>query len=197
MVFHEMKTDIGTISIYPWKRAITMLENGNADALFSVNFTQDRSNVAFYPEEPIVVSPWVMWVREEDGLNFESFDDLIGKRVGVVRGYSYTPEFWMFIKQHQLYQEVVSDELNFKKLSAGRLDYIAAELGNGLYLYRTLNLEKKIIPLLKTPLKKDGLFIIFNKDKVSRTFVDKFSTELKKLKEGPFYKYLYHTNFGF
>jgi len=192
-----MQTDIGTISIYPWKRAILMLESGRADALFSSNYTQDRTAFAFYPEEPIVISPWVMWVRDGDGSKFESFDDLHGKKVGVVRGYSYTPEFWFFVKKHQLFEEVTNDEMNFKKLSAGRLDFIVAELGNGLYLSRTLNLDKKIIPLLKHPIKKDGLFIIFNKKTVSREFVDKFSTELKEIKKEAFYKYLYYKNFGF
>jgi len=197
MVFDEMKTDIGNISTYPWKRAIVMLKKGKADALFSANYTQDRTAFAFYPEEPIVISPWIMWVRKENPLKFESFEDLIGKKVGVVRGYSYTPEFWSFIKKHKIYAEVVNDEMNFKKLSAGRVDFIVAELGNGLFISRTIKLDEKIIPLLNNPIKKAGLFIIFNKNSVDKSFVDKFSTELKKIKGGSFYKYLYYKNFGF
>lgn len=57
-----------------------MIEKCKADALFSANFTKDRTEFAFYPDEKIINSPWVMWVREKDELKFESFDDLLGKK---------------------------------------------------------------------------------------------------------------------
>ena len=193
-VFQRMKVKIRSIKAYPWKRAIIMIEKGEADALFSANFTKDRTEFAFYPAENIVNSPWVMWVREEDELKFESLDDLLGKRIGLVRGYSYTPELWSFVKQHDIYQEVTNDEQNFKKLDAGRVDYISAELGNGLYIVKSSGINT-IIPLKNNPIKSDGLYIIFNKNNVSRTFVDTFSAELKKLKQEPLYKSLYEEYF--
>ncbi|WDP92143.1 MAG: transporter substrate-binding domain-containing protein [Desulfobacter sp.] len=197
MVFDEMKIDIGTISAYPWKRAMVMLEKSRADALFSANFTMERTAFAFYAKEPIICSSWVVWGRKQDHLKFNSFDDFMGKRIGVVRGYSYTPEFWSFVKKHGLYHEVVNDEMNFRKLNAGRVDFIVAELGNGRYISRTLGLDDKIIPFLSPPIKTDCLFIIFNKARVNRTLVDKFSAELKKVKQGSLYKYLHYLNLGF
>jgi polar amino acid transport system substrate-binding protein len=193
-VFERMGIAIGNINIYPWKRAITMLEKGNADALFSVNLTGSRTGFAFYPEETIILSPWIMWVREEDGFGFGSFDDLLGKKVGLVRGYSYTPELWNFVKKHCSYEEVSDDEMNFRKLNAGRVDIIPAELGNGLYIIKKLSL-KKIVPLMKNPVKTDGLYIIFNKNNVKKSLVDRFSDELKKLKQESVYRYLYDEYF--
>jgi len=196
IVFVRMKTAVPTIDIYPWKRAILMIENGKADALFSANFTEDRTAFAFYPDEPIISSPWVMWVREEDDLIFRSFDDLLGKKVGIVRGYSYTPEFWNFVKKYNIYEEVTNDEINFKKLNLGRIDFVLAEFGNGLHIIRKLKLNK-IIPLIKNPVKTDGLYLIFNKKTVSRSFVDRFSEELKRLKQENLYENLYEKYFGF
>ena len=195
-VFERMKVNIKSIKVYPWKRAITMVEKGKTDALFSANYTKDRTNFALYPEEKIVNSPWVMWVREEEELKFESFDDLLGKKVGLVRGYSYTTDLWNFVKKHNIYEEVTNDELNFKKLNAGRVDFIAAELGNGFYIAKKMELNK-IIPLENNPIKSDGLYIIFNKKNVPKSFVDKFSNELKKLKQESLYKFLYEEYFKF
>jgi polar amino acid transport system substrate-binding protein len=193
-VFERMKIDVKSIKAYPWKRAITMIENGKTDALFSANYTKERAKFAFYPEEMLVLSPWVMWVREEDNLKYESFDDLLGKKVGLVRGYSYTPEFWNFVKKHKIYEEVANDEQNFKKLNGGRVDFILAEFGNGLFIVKYLGLNK-IIPLRNNPVKSDGLYIIFNKKNVTKSFVDKFSDELKKLKQESLYEYLYQEYF--
>lgn len=195
-VFERMEVNIKSIKTYPWKRAITMIEKGEADALFSANFTTSRAEFAFYPDEQIVNSPWVMWVREEDELKFESFDDLLGKRIGLVRGYSYTPELWDFVKKHNIYQEVTNDEQNFKKLNAGRVDFISAELGNGLYLVKSSGIEN-IIPLKNNPIKSDGLYIVFNKKNVTKSFVDEFSAELKKFKQEPLYQLLYEEYFSF
>ncbi len=195
-VLERMNVKINSLKVYPWKRAITMIENGDADALFSANHTKDRTKFAFYPDEKIITSPWVMWVREEDNLKFESFDDLLGKKVGLVRGYSYTTDLWNFVKKHNIYEEVVTDEQNFRKLNGGRVDFISAELGNGLYLVKYLGIDK-IIPLKKNPIKLEGLYIIFNKKNVPKSFVDNFSDELKKLKQEPLYNLLYEEYFKF
>lgn len=196
IVFERMGLTLEPIDVFPWKRAMHMVENGEADALFSSNYTKERAAFAYYPEEPIVDSPWVMWTRREDNLDFSSFNDLFGKRIGIVRGYSYTEELLDFVKAHKNYEEVHNDETNLKKLNAGRVDFAPAELGNGFYLVRKLQLNK-IVPIVTNPLKIDGLYIIFNKNKVKKSIVDKFSSELKKLKEEPLYKDLYEEYFNF
>ena len=194
IVFKRMKVDIKSIKVYPWIRAMIMIEKGKADALFSANYTKDRTKFAFYPGEKKVDSPWVMWVREEDDLKFESFDDLSGKKIGIVRGYSYTSDFWVFLKEHNNYDEIANDELNFRKLNVGRVDFIPAELGNGSHLVKKLGFNK-IIPLKKNPLKSDSLYIIFSKKNVSKSFVDKFSKELKQFKQEALYTSLYNEYF--
>lgn len=194
MVFERMNIEFVSMKAYPWNRAIKMMENGTADALFSANYTKDRTEFAYYPKETIVDSPWVMWVRKESGLKFESLNDLIGKRVGMVRGYSYTSDFRDFIRTHTLFEEVASDEQNFRKLNGGRVHYIVAELRNGAHIVRSLGFDG-IIPLDKNPVKFDGLYLIFNKRNVPRSLVDQFSVELGKLKQEPVYKALYEKYF--
>ncbi|MGM0418870.1 MAG: substrate-binding periplasmic protein [Thermodesulfobacteriota bacterium] len=178
----------------PWKRAVYMLENGQADALFSANYTKEREDFAFYPDEPLIVSPWVVWVKADSDIKFEEYSDLAGLTAGVVRGYSYTDEFWSFLKSKGKYDEVAADETNFKKLKINRIDYTVAELGNGYNIMEKLNIEG-LKPLLDNPVKKDGLYMIFNKDRVSQETVEEFSETLKKFKNQKEYELLYNNYF--
>ncbi len=194
-VFQRMRVAIGRIEAYPWRRAITMLETGEADALYSANYTTVRTRFARYPDAPLVVSPWVMWVRRASGLQFRSLQDLAGKRIGLVNGYSYTAALWDYVNEHSHVDRVPNDALNFKKLHAGRVDYIAAELRNGTYLVNQLGLDD-LVPLTERPIKFVGLYIIFNRKAVSQPFVDRFSDELWALKKEPLFGELYETYFG-
>jgi polar amino acid transport system substrate-binding protein len=191
-VLQRMGTDGVFLDAYPWKRAILMLEKGLVDGLFSANHTVQRAGFALYPDEAIVETPWVMWVRKKDGLTLESWQDLSGLTVGLVRGYSYTPEFWRFMKTQGRYEVVSDDEKNFKKLNAGRVDVVVAELGNGLYLLDKLGI-KGVVPLVAHPVKVDGLYIIFSKKRVSPSFVQAFSAELGRLKKESAYQRLHET----
>jgi polar amino acid transport system substrate-binding protein len=138
-----------------------------------------------------------LFIRKSDEgkLKFNSFDDLKGKKIGVVRAYAYTPEFWKFMEAEKNFDDVVDDETNFKKLNAGRIDFVAAEYGNASMILRKLGLADKMIPLLQNPIRTTGLYLIFNKQKVSQKFTDDFSSNLKAFKATPAYKSIYQKYF--
>lgn len=184
-VFDRMEVEIEELDGYPWKRALAILENGHADALFSANFTKDRKTFARYPDEVLFDSPWVIWTRGAQDI--KSLDDLRGKSVGVVIGYSYTPEFWEFIETYCKVEKVSTDKINFKKLAIGRLDATVAEYGNATYLTRKLGL-RGITPHRDIVIKNDGLYIMFNKDRIDADFVQRFSDELRDYKKTEAYK---------
>lgn len=192
-VLSKMNIAIESVDAYPWKRALSTLEAGNADALFSANFTEDRTAFARYPEEVLVDSPWLIWTHGAE--KFHSLEDLKGKRIGVVLGYSYTEEFWTFIETYCVVERVFSDKTNFKKLDIGRLDAIIAEFGNGYHITNDLGL-KDIYPNWNLEVKRDGLYVIFNKKKYDEEFVAKFSDELRRFKETVQYRNLEEKYFG-
>lgn len=187
-VFASAGLSIEGIKAYPWKRALYMLEKGEADALFSANRTPEREVVFRYPDESLFDSPWVFWARE-DGKGFRSLEDLKGRKVGVVNGYSYTPEFWAFLNQNGVADVANSDEQNFRKLEARRVDYVAAELGNGYHLLHQLKF-KGIVPILDHPIKTDGLYVAFNPRGVPAETVARFGRELQAFKRSPAYEAL-------
>ncbi|PTX91544.1 transporter substrate-binding domain-containing protein [Opitutus sp. ER46] len=188
-VLGQMGATSGQIQILPWARAQEMAYRGELDAVFSTSFSEQRSEFCHFPAESLIESRWVLFIRQADlgRLRFERFEDLKGHRVGVVRGYSYTPEFWAFLSANLGFEETPSDLQNFRKLGAERIDYVACELNVGRHLVRTLGLEGKIVPLVDHPLKAGGLYVMFSKKTVPREFVDRFSTALKAFKQTPDY----------
>lgn len=192
-VFSRLEATMEPVQAYPWKRAMNILEHGHADGLFSANLTQDRQLFARYPAEPLFEAPWIIWTR--DARPMRSLQDLKGLTVGVVAGYSYTPEFWDFIETFCNVERVASDEINFRKLEYGRLDAAVAEYGNGLHLIRKLNLGI-VTPRPDVIVKTDGLYIMFNRTEVDESFVRDFSEELKRFKVTEEYRALRRKYFG-
>ncbi|MFG6488904.1 substrate-binding periplasmic protein [Roseateles sp. BYS78W] len=70
------------------------------------------------------------------GVPFRGLADLTGKRVGVIRGWSYGEAFDAARRLGDFHcEEVSADEHNFAKLLRGRLDYVVAtELGGRMLL---------------------------------------------------------------
>lgn len=188
-VFDRMEIRINPVTAYPWKRALNNVKTGYSHALYSANYTLERTSFVYYPDEPLVYSPWVIWVKKDSKNAYSSLNDLKGKTIGVVNGYSYTQGFWDFIYKYSYVEKVTSDEINFKKLQGGRVEFIIAELGNGYHILRELGYEN-IIPFKNHPIKSDGLYIVFNKERVSKDLVDRFSKKLRAYKKEPEYKKL-------
>jgi polar amino acid transport system substrate-binding protein len=190
-VLDSMQAKYEPVQAYPWKRAMELFQHGKADALYSANYTKDREVYAYYPSVPLVESPWVIWTRDA---TISSLEDLKGKRIGVVTGYSYTQEFWEYILVYCTVEEVYSDELNFRKLKIGRLDALVAELGNGLYIRQKIG-AYNIQPEKNVTIKSDGLYIMFNRTTVDKDFVDRFSEELVRFRQTEKYRHMKESYF--
>lgn len=184
------------IEQFPWARGEKMVIDGSLDMLYTAATSEKRAKIVHYPTESLVESAWSFFIRIEDSekLKYDTFNDLKGKRIGVVRAYSYTPEFWAFIAAEKNYEEVAGDEQNVNKLMYKRIDYIVMDYGNGLYLINKMGLTGKIVPL-KKPIANVSLYPIFSRNTVDKEFVDKFSEELKSFKTTQEYKSIYNKYF--
>lgn len=196
-ILHQMKVDFDKIKIYPWARGEIWVFKGKIDVLYSASPSEKRHKYCYRPDEPLIESPWVLFIRKEDEerLKFDSFKDLIGKSVGVVRDYSYTPEFWSFLKDKGKYQVVNGDEQNFKKLMKKRMDYVISEFGNGIAIVKKLGIYNQVVPLKNNPIKVTGLYVLFSKKTVSKKLVDEFSRQLREFKSTQEYRKIYSKYF--
>ena len=190
IIFNQMNIDPGKIKIFPWKRAEHMVFEGELDMLYSATKGELKLSKCYFPEEALINSKWVLFIRKDnkDRHKFDHFDDLIGKAVGTVMGYTYTPELWTFLKEKGKYNEVAKEEHLFKMLQHNRLDYAVSELGVGLSIVKDLGIQDQIMPLSHNPIKEVGFYTMFSKRTVSKELVDEFSKRLKAFKLTSEYK---------
>ena len=186
-ILNEVFAEMGVAILYdqyPWKRAIKLVFEGIADALFHASPNEERRQYCYYPEEYLVQSRYVFFIREEDAgrLKFDSFDDLLGHTVGITQGYSYTSELLEFLQANKLVIGTVTDESNLRMLAKKRIDYFPTDELNGLYLVKKLGLQNQLT-YLKTPIFEKPYFLIFNKQNVSQEFVNRFSATLSRFKQ--------------
>lgn len=129
----------------PFKRLLAELMAGTAVAGAVVR-NPDRELRCRFSQPYFVERLAVFSVRGQAPV-FRRVADLQGRRVGVIRGWSYGPDFdgpraaGQFIAE-----EVASDALNFEKLVRRRLDYVVAtELGGRLQMQRLGSPEAPVV----------------------------------------------------
>jgi len=184
------------IKQYPWVRD-KMIREGDADLAYNAAASEEREKETYYAYEPLIDSAWSFFIRKEDEgkIKYDSLDDLKGQIIGVGIGYTYTPEFWDYVKKENSFEEVATDEVNIRKLVAKRFNIILLDYINGLYMLKKLGLTDKIVVLPK-PLKEFHSYAVFSKRRIEKSFVDQFSAELKAFKATEEYKAIYEKYFG-
>ncbi len=196
-VFKRMGVAI-TIAEYPWSRAVDFVFKGRNDALFCALFTEERAKFCHYPEESIATLEYLLFIKKENAgtLKFNSYDDLKGKRIGIVRAFAYPLEFLNFIETEKNAQAVENDLLNFQKLMAGRIDYAIADNANGMLIIQEMGLTGQIVPIVSREILKSDLNLIFSKKTVAESFVKRFSDALKVFKTEEAYGKIWEKYYG-
>jgi polar amino acid transport system substrate-binding protein len=111
-------------TFYPWKRVYDAAKDGKRFHASAWWYTSEERARDFHYSAPLLVDSTVFFYIKDNPIpDWETLDDLKGRRIGATAGYTYTPEFWEAAKSKRLnIQEASSDELNFKKLLKGRID---------------------------------------------------------------------------
>lgn len=162
-----------------------MIDTG-AGGLGGLYKTAERENHYDY-SAPIYEETLFLYVNSSARFPFESLDDLKGKRIGVIRGWSYGNAFDA-ARGAGVFQieESESDEINAQKLALGRLD-AAIILGfAGDMIIARFGLESKIKPLSK-PIAVNETFLAFNKSAKNEPLLERFNEELAKMKQDGVY----------
>ena len=109
----------------PWKRAFVEIDKAQAGV---GGLYRNAERLAKYDfSDPIYVENIAVFYRTVQPFDFRTVADLYGKRVGVLRGWSYGDDFDVAKRNGSIAtEEVSSDRSNFLKLTDGRLDAVLA-----------------------------------------------------------------------
>lgn len=173
-----------SLSIFPLKRTLSMLENGQADCVLILIKTAERQKYLYFTE-PILTAKGVIWSaadRRKTPMNFKSFDDLRRYKIGVTRGYSYGSAFDAFLKTADV-ETANSDYSNLLKLLQHRIDIFP---GNELVIESLIKqhpeLQNKLLRSSRTFIEWDLRIAVSQKSRVAMLLpeIDAVLSDLKR-----------------
>ncbi len=118
------------VEFYPWKRALNRAMTGTVDGLCSCSRHPGRDKKLIY-SDPLGENVTVIFYRKSTNrAAIESLEDMVGREVGVVRGYNLHQE----LISHNVVAYPVNDEgAGIKMLNNNRMDLFYSFKAPGLF----------------------------------------------------------------
>lgn len=140
LAFHNHSIEIHW---YPLKRAITLVEKGDADISLGWRKSKAREKKVIFSDTPLVDTSVVFFYRKDKPFDWETLEDLYGLKIGyVIGGISATDAFLAAEKGGKLtVDRVPTEQQNIRKLLAGRIDVMV-----GSTLITPFNLKEILSP---------------------------------------------------
>lgn len=178
-----------------WTRVIGLAKAGKVDGYFPEYYSEELKE-QFLISSPFPGGPLGFFKRSDDDLSYTTLKDLVGQKIGVVKGYVNTVEFDNadYLKK----DESTSDLINLKKLLAKRIRLMVADKFVGLNLVQqNMPDQKDEIVFMDPPLEVKDLYVCIPKirpdsEKIHAAF-EKGLAEMKQ--DGTVQKIL--TEYGF
>ncbi len=171
-----------TITMYPFKRALRMIERGEADVFIGPYKSAERETFMSYNTYAFYQDPMVFYGKAD--LSFiwgGEFSSLEGKRIGLTRGWSYGTKFDQYKKNLQT-DTADTVKANFQKLLVDRIDLFATHPRNASKLIDELHIKEKVKMLLPPIIVNKGYYG-FSKKRNLEKFLIQFDLEFKKMIE--------------
>jgi len=164
----------------PWKRALSGCDAGD-NGVGGIYKTREREakydySAPYYQEHVAVYS------LSAAHASFTKLEDLFGKRVAVIRGWSYGAAFDAAAKAGKIKtDESDGDGTSFKKLSLGREDFVIAIVEAGDAEISSQGWDKTM-ERSATLLTTNDVFLVFNKSKQMKTILAQFDSAVAAMK---------------
>ena len=178
------------IKAYPWKRLLDLSSRGKG-GVGGIYENAERLKIYDYSKELLFLETISVVTLKTNPLLYESIGDLKGKQIGVIRGWSYGKDFDAAnARKSFTVQEVASDELNLKKLEAGRIEVLVGLKLSVLNTAQKLGIDEKIV-IKETPIVVNPTYVAFSKKADKTKVLSQFDAELRKFKENGGFQNLY------
>ena len=188
-VFRRIEQPIN-IKVYPFARALNMIRDGDADAIFTAAKNPERETFADFPKEILIDQRMSLFVSTNSTLTFDGdFNKLRQYRFGVINGYRYGNIFDDAVKNGILpnIDQTNSAESNAKKLAAGRVDFWMSTREQALFTIKKLGLSDAVKEL-KPEIQIMPIYLAFSKKRNLGTVRERFESELRKIKDDGTYE---------
>lgn len=140
-------------AIVPWPRAIRLLEYGHADLLFPISKSDERLTTYNFSKESINTTDYVIYLPKNSPIQWEGYDSLDGKVIGVKREYHYGEKFNSL--RNIVKYDVGNISEGFQMLDKGRIDGFIGYQNSWDYILKQKDWEFKFrkSPIIDTNLE--------------------------------------------
>ncbi|OGR23846.1 MAG: hypothetical protein A2277_20235 [Desulfobacterales bacterium RIFOXYA12_FULL_46_15] len=184
-IFKEFGAE-AVVNPFPWKRVLTLGESGETG--IAGIYKNEKRLLIFDYSKPIFDEKIVIYTHKDKRFAYNGIADLKGKSIGVIRGWSYGDDFDKGKEKGDFsIQENVSDELNFKKLEADRVDCVLAIQQSGDSVIEKLSLQDKVV-MLEQPMIVNSTYIVFAKKSNQLELIKKFNDTLDRMNQDGSYQ---------
>lgn len=174
--FKKMKVGV-QLKAVPWERAKQAADDASG-GIGGVYKNAEREKKYDFSDQ-LFVEKLVVYVNKSKSFNFTKVDDLKGKQVGVLRGWSYGDDFDNARKAGSIkVAEVAADTQNFEKLDQGRVDAVIAIAETGDAMLG----KYKNIAATATPLAQNPTYLAFGKAAKQEALLKQFNQVVKDMK---------------
>lgn len=175
----------------PWKRSYLKAEDGTFDGTFPWNKTPERDQLFVANRIPLVTDSSVYFHLKRTVFDWKTMEDLKHYRVGVTLGYKNETIY----RRRGIVADVApSEELNFRKILAGRIDvYETSRVVGYATIHKTLAPDQaKLFTHHPRPSEENDYFILFSRATPhAQTLADRFDSGMKKLKANGTYAQIF------
>ncbi len=183
--FTRMNMEV-QIAFFPFPRAIAMLKEGQADAIFPFSFQEDRASYTLYPHEKLVEDSQTLFVREDSSIVFNGdLKALQHYTFGRQRDAGNGPVFTEALRNGTITKvdEAVDQRQNILKLVGGRFQIaIGPRLVVLFYAKESGSLAqiRELRPAVDKPL---AAYLGFAKNKNLESILERFDQTLHKMRQ--------------
>lgn len=161
------------VEFLPWTRAVAAAGRADGGIVGILpEYSSEESRARWLLSSPIGESPLGFVERSDRPVNWRQLEDLVGFRIGVVRGYINETRFDALVARRVLTVEEASDDLtNLRKVAAGRLDIAVIDANVLAHLVsQHPDLRDAELPLQfnARPLETKTLHVAFRRDEEGR-----------------------------
>lgn len=171
-IFSKIEHSSARFPLIPWQRALEEVEQGHHDGIALLLKTPERQAYMTYSVPFIVGSNLVWSAASDNGEIFEwnQIEDFYGKRVGIIRGYSYGDIFEQAFESGMIsIVRAPTVEHMFAMLANGRIDLVLANDAVGTALARKY--PDADITAASKPTEPDVFFLAISKKSSAVTLI--------------------------
>ncbi|MES2296267.1 MAG: transporter substrate-binding domain-containing protein [Pseudomonadota bacterium] len=167
----------------PWKRAMVEAERGEVDGsvVWSTGSAGSARERLFYFSDVVIESSTVFFHLKSTRFDWNNYADLAQVSIGGTAGYEY-----LFEGANIKIERAASDDINFRKLLAGRFTIFPSDLYGGQALLKEHFTPDEIARITHHPKPYDVTryhLLMARKLKANAHYIELFNRGLKRLRE--------------